>query len=269
MQEISLQPPPILEFGAFHITNAGLGNIVATLLMVALFIYFLRNAKLIPGRIQNLIEIVVEMFMDLLVNAHGSKKEAKKFLPYYVTLFIFLTIANQFSVFPIINQLVTGEGSTFFRTPPADYGLPIALPLITFITSHILALKISPLRHIGNFIKIAPLFKARTPGQFANALLELFLGVLDIIGEFGKVVSLSSRLFGNVFAGEVMVAVIAGIAFWTGYLLPIPFIVLSIFSGFVQAYVFAVLSLQYIAGAINSVQDENEEKTELAGAQAF
>lgn len=265
MSEISLQSPTVFEIGSFHVTNAVLGNTLTTLIVIGILIYFVRNAKLIPGRIQSMIEIVVEMFLELLINAHGSKKAAIRHLPYYVALFIFLIIANQFSIIPLINQIVTGEGDVLFRVATADYGQPITLALITFIASHILALRIAPIKHIGNFIKIGPFFKVRSLGDFANACLELFLGVLDIIGEFGKVISLSSRLFGNVFAGEVMIAVIAGIASWSAYFVPIPFIVLSMFSGLVQAYVFAVLSLQYIAGAVNSVKEEETSATpELA-----
>jgi len=267
MLKISLRSPAIFEFGSFHLTNAALSNILITIFLIFFFIYFLKKAKLIPGRIQATVEIVVEMFLDLLISAHGSKEKAIKHLPYYVTLFIFLLIANQFSLLPFINQIISGEEkSLFFRTSTADYGQPIALALITLVAANVMALRISPLRHIGNFIKIAPFFKVRSVGEFANACLEFFLGMLDIIGEVGKLISLSSRLFGNVFAGEVMIAVVVGIA---GYILPIPFIMLSIFSGLVQAYVFAVLSLQYVAGSINSVKDESTEEQETAGAQAF
>ena len=269
-QQISLQSPTVLDFGVFHVTNAALANTVTTIALIFFFIYFLKKAKLIPGRVQSMIEISCEMFMDLLIAAYGTKEKAKRHLPYYVTLFIFLTLANQFSIFPLINQIVAGEeGTLLFRTATADYGQPIALALVTLVAANVMALSIAPIKHIGNFIKIAPFFKVRSLADFANACLEFFLGILDIIGEAGKLISLSSRLFGNVFAGEVMIAVIAGIASWTGYFLPIPFIVLSIFSGFVQAYVFAVLSLQYIAGSINGVKDEEETAPNGSPAEAF
>ena len=87
-----------------------------------------------------------------------------------------------------------------------------------------------------------------------NVLLQLFLGVLNIIGELAKVISLSARLFGNIFAGEVMVGVIAGLSFYTMFFVPIPFIFLSIFSGIVQAFVFSYLSLSFMSDIIKSVE---------------
>ncbi len=267
MADISLKSPNVLEFGSFHITNTALGGFLTTALLIVFIFYIVRNAKLIPGRLQIISEMTVKMFYDFLIEAYGSKKRALKYLPFFVTMFLFLILANQFSVIPLINQIVTGDGSLLFRVSTADYSQPIALALISIIGSHIIAFSISPIRHIGNFIKIEPFIKARSIKDIANACFEFFLGVLDIIGEFAKFISISSRLFGNIFAGEVMITVIAGIASWTAYVLPIPFIALSIFSGFVQAYVFAVLALNFMAGTVTAA--EPDEPKELATAKAL
>ncbi len=268
MGEISLKSPAIITFGEFHLTNAALGALLTTIVLSVFLILVTKRSKLIPSRSQSIVEIIIQMFLDFLVGAYGSKERAKKYLPYFTTLFILLLVTNQFTIVPFINQIVTGEGDLLFRVSTADYGHPIALALVNIIASHLIALSISPIKHIGNFIKIGPFFKVRSLSDLANAFLEFFLGILDIVGEFAKIISLSSRLFGNMFAGEVMVAVIAGIASWTGYLLPIPFIALSIFSGLVQAYVFAVLALQFMAGTVTSVEDE-ETTQQVSQAQAF
>ena len=82
------------------------------------------------------------------------------------------------------------------------------------------------------------------------------LGLLDIIGELAKVISLSARLFGNILAGELIILIIAGLAAFTPFFIPIPFFVLSIFSGVVQTFVFVLLSIGFMSTTINSVKDE-------------
>ena len=131
----------------------------------------------------------------------------------------------------------------------------MALAIIVFMVTQIVAFTISPLHYFGSFIKVGEIFKARSVSAFFKALLDVFLGLLDIVGELAKVISLSARLFGNVFAGEVMVAVIAGLSDYTQFIVPMPFYVLSAFSGLIQAMVFAILALSFISGMHNNVRD--------------
>jgi F-type H+-transporting ATPase subunit a len=144
-----------------------------------------------------------------------------------------------------------------FRVPTANLALTVGLALAVVVAANILAFSISPIRHIQQFIVIKPLLAARTPSAFGLAFIDFFLGFLNIISEFAKVFSLSFRLFGNIFAGEVMVAVIAGLSAYTHFIAPIPFVALSIFSGFIQAFVFVLLSIQYIAGSIAAVEQSD------------
>jgi F-type H+-transporting ATPase subunit a len=126
------------------------------------------------------------------------------------------------------------------------------------VLAHVLALMKSPLRHIGNFIKIDAFFKIRKLKDIPQAFLDFFLGLLDIIGEVAKLVSISTRLFGNMFAGEVVVGIIAGLMFATQFVIPIPFIALGILAGFVQAFVFALLGTIYLASALQGVERPTE-----------
>jgi len=103
------------------------------------------------------------------------------------------------------------------------------------------------------------LFKVRSVAGLLKALLDIFLGFMDIIGELAKIVSLSARLFGNVFAGEAMVAVITGISAYTQFIVPMPFYILSAFSGLIQALVFAILALSFISGMHNSIRSQKME----------
>lgn len=250
--EFSLRSQNIIEFGSFHVTNSVAASFVVSLLVVAIAILAVRNASLVPTRMQLFIEMLIEIFLGMLVTAYGSRKRALKYLPYTVTLFLFLMIANQFSSLPVLASLKAGDGS-LFRTSPSDWSQTIALAIVSLGSAHLIALSAAPLGHIGNFIKLGNFFRIRKVSDLANALLEFFLGLLDIVGEFAKFISMSARLFGNVFAGEVLVAVIGGVSAYTQFIVPIPFLGLGIFSGFVQAFVFTLLSIQFMAGTITSV----------------
>ena len=253
---ISLVPETI-----FHIGNIGLNSAVLTSILIAVFIIWLslyvsKKISMVPGKLQVAMELGIAMFYDKLVDAyHGNKKLAKKHTALIFTLFIFIFIANQFSVIPLFQNIMV-NGKEAFKTPTAHLSETIALALVAVIASHAIAFSMSPLKHIDNYLKISAILKVRSVKDLGNVFLELFLGLLDIIGELSKIMSLSGRLFGNIFAGEVMAIIIAGLSVYTGYLLPIPFYILGIFSGVIQALVFALLSLSFITGTVQNVSDE-------------
>lgn len=255
MPEISLAPSVLFHIGPLAVTNSTLATLLVTVMLAWFAARVFKGMSLVPTRIQAFLEVIAEYLLSQLENAFGSKEEARKFFPLFMTLLIFIAVANQFSVLPIITQMVVGD-TPLFRVPTAHLVQPLALAVLVVAFANIMALRIAPLKHIGGFVKIAPIFKARSGGQLAQALLDFFLGLLDIIGEMSKVLSLSFRLFGNIFSGEVMALVIASISVFTSFLVPVPFLFLSIFSGFVQAFVFALLSMQFISGTIRNVREE-------------
>lgn len=254
---VSVSPETLFHIGSVGITNSQTTALLITLLLVGLAFFAKRSFKLVPGRLQIVLEMITSYLLGQLENAFGSKTKARQFFPMIMSMLLFLFIANQLTVIPVMSQLLL-DGQTLFRSPTSHLAAPLAFAILTLGTAHLLALKISPFRHIGNFIKVVPLFRARTVGQFGNALLELFLGVMDIVGEFAKVLSLSFRLFGNIFAGELIIAVIGSLSVYTTVFAPVPFLALSIFSGVIQAFVFTMLSIQFISSSINAVQTERE-----------
>lgn len=255
--EIRLPSETVAEISGIAITNSLIATFTVSVILIVLAILIRRKAGIVPSRLQLAFEAVFEFFLQGLTSAFGSEEKARRALPYIMTLFLMLFISNQFGLIPLLSSIVINGETNVFRTPTSDINLPLSMALISIISAHLIALSISPLKHIGNFIKIAPLFKARSIGDFANALLEIFLGILDIVGEFAKIISLSARLFGNIFAGDVMVAIISGLAVFTQFLVPIPFIVIGIFSSLVHAFVFPMLIMQFAAGTINSVSSQN------------
>ncbi|MCU0660011.1 MAG: F0F1 ATP synthase subunit A [Candidatus Pacebacteria bacterium] len=251
MPDVSLAPHIITTIYGWPITNAMLASLVLTVLLALVGLYARATFRLVPTGLQVVFESMTSFFMSQLQDAFGSEKRARRFFPVLTSLFIFILLANQFSVFPLITSLIR-DGVVVFRTPTTDLSLTIGLAVVMIGGAHFIAFSRAPLGHIGNFIKIGPFFKVRSFAGLFDAGIGFFLGFLDIVGELAKIISMSFRLFGNVFAGEVMVLIIASISASTAYVLPIPFMVLSIFSGFVQAFVFMILATQFIAGTVGS-----------------
>jgi len=248
--EITLPSKPVFFLSEFNINDSALGTIIVVLLISIGAIVLKSRLKLVPSNFQILIEGFVEFFYKQLVGSWGSEERAKKYLPFILTLFLFLFIANQFSIIPLVASVVA-EGLPVLRTPSSDLGLTVTLAVLVIAGSHIIAFMSHPIRHIGNYIKLHEFLKVRSFGDLFNAVLAVFLGVLDIIGEFAKIVSMACRLFGNIFAGEVMIAVITGLV---AYILPMPFMLISIFSGVVQAFVFALLAVNFMPGIVKAAE---------------
>ena len=264
--DILLPARALFSIGPIPITDGFLGEVLVTLSLFGFFLMATKKFAIVPTRLQLMLELLMSYIMEQLVEAFGDKERAERFFPFFITMLLFLTVANQFMLVPFVFEITLG-GADVFRQPTSDLAQPLALSLLVFVISQWMAIKISPLRHLGNFISVKAFFKVRSIGDLFNACIEFFLGILNIVGEFAKIVSLAARLFGNIFAGNVMVAVIIGLSAFTQFIVPLPFIVISVFSGFVQAFVFMLLSIQFIALAISGAQPEEEEMTtEMAPA---
>ena len=255
---ISIKSATVFTLFGYAINSAMLGMFVVNLILLAFGIYIYKSARIIPTKLQVVFESIYDFFLANLVSSFGSKQVAAKFLPLILTLFLSILVANQFSLIPLLSELhvaSAGASTSLFSVPTADFSLPISMALFVVILSHIIALRMNPIKHISNTFKLAEIFSVRSFKDLGNLCLELFLGILDIVGEFAKVISLSARLFGNVLAGELMVLIITYIAIFTTYFVPIPFIFLSIFSGVIQAIIFPLLTVQYLAGMVESVKN--------------
>ena len=253
MPAVNLAPNTIFTIGDFAVKNSMLASIFISIVLIILALLIRRGAGVIPTRTQTAFEMVFDFMFEKMEMIFGSRKVAIKFIPLIITIFLFLLVANQFSFIPLVESIVI-NGNDILRTPTSDYSLPIALAVIVLFIAHALALSKSPIRHIGNFIKIAPFFKIKSIRELPMVLMDFAMGLLDIVGEFAKFASISTRLFGNVFAGGVVVLVISSLTVFTRYFVPMPFIILGILSGLVQAFVFAMLATIFISSSLKGVE---------------
>lgn len=240
--EISIAAEPIFHIGSFAITN----SFFTTFFVTGLFLYIafaLNSTKLKNSpsskSLQNVLEVLFEGLLNFYTNIVGSSR-ARKYFPLLTTVFFYILLSNWIGLLPGVGTIGTwqvhgGEELLIplFRAPTADLNTTFALAAIAFIfiqSEGLRALKTNYLKKFANFS--SPIFT--------------FVGLLEFIGEFTKVVSFAFRLFGNIFAGEVLLAVMS---FLFPVIISIPFLGMEIFVGMIQALVFVMLMLVFTASA--------------------
>mgnify|MGYP001570323356 CR=1 FL=1 len=231
MEEISLKAENIFLIGSFYVTNSLILSFLIFCLMVSFALFFRKQIKLIPGKIQSLVEVAFETLLNLMESVLGTREKAEKYFPLIATIFIFIWISNLIGIFPGVGSFIFREGNKqipLLRSPASDLNFTIALAVISVFVTNIFGITaLGFFKHIGKF------FNFKNPINF-------FIGILELLSEISKMISLSFRLFGNVFAGEILLIIVFALA---PYFAPIPFLFLEIFVGFIQAFVFAMLTL--------------------------
>ncbi|NCN21896.1 F0F1 ATP synthase subunit A [Candidatus Falkowbacteria bacterium] len=234
---ISLAPEVLFHIGSFTVTNTYFWFFCLWLFLVVGAIIFKSRIKLMPGKFQNLVEMAISGAYDFTESIIGPGKKAERAFPLVATMFFFILISNLLAYIPgqaAITINTSGGIVPLFRSIVADYGFVFMMTISVVILIQIIAIATSgPFAYIGKFINL------RSP-------LKAFLGIMDLIGEIAKIVSLSFRLFGNIFAGEVLAAVML---FLAPFFVPLPFMFLGLLTAVVQAFVFSVLTLVFISMA--------------------
>lgn len=207
------------------------------MVFLIVFAYFAgKNIKKYPDGLQNFAEMVIEGLYSTIEGLSG--KLTSRIFPLIATLFIFILVGNYFGLLPGvgtigIKEIKEGHEALvpILRPPAADLNFTLALALISVILTHYFALTtIGLTSYLARYFSLNPIY--------------LFVGALEIIAEFTKVISLSFRLFGNIFAGEALLTTISSIF---AFFAPLPFMMLELLVGFVQATVFMMLTLVFIA----------------------
>ncbi len=264
---------PVFHLGDFVITNSMINGWIAVVFFVIIAFVARKRTALVPKGFQNVIEGIVEFLLKEVEKVAGDKKKARQFLPIVGTIFLFILFSNWIGLLPGTGSIgIWGElhGKIelipLLRPAASDLNLTLAIALFAVVTSHVMALlTIGPLNHISKFINIRGILKSFRKGPIAVAVafVEFGVGLIEIVGEIAKVVSLSLRLFGNIFAGEVLITVMLGLL---AFFVPIPFMFLELLVGAVQATVFAMLTLAYLVVATDDHghEEEHAEKQDPA-----
>jgi len=234
---ISLVAEQLGSIFGFPITNS---LIVAWCAMAVLVVFSLaatRNMQMVPTGVQNIFESVVDGLLGVFENVFGNRKTAEQFFPLVATIFFFVLFVNWAEVLPGVGSIgirEVHEGKQLLvpllRSTSADLNFTLALAIISVLMVQIVGVgSIGFVKYIGKFLNF-------------SSPLNFFVGLLELVSEVAKLISFSFRLFGNIFAGEVLLTVMYVLV---PYFVPLPFLAMELFVGLIQAFVFALLTVVF------------------------
>lgn len=268
---VELAPETLWKVGPVHITNSMFMMFVVMALILIVFTIIARGAKFIPGRAQGVVEMIVEFMLDLVEGTAG-RRVGRRIFPLVAGLFIFILFANFSGLLPGVGTITLDNGVNeqvvdetysadspevadahettavpILRPPTADLNMTLAMSLLTFVV-----------------VQIAGVSAHGLGGRIKHMSDPPFLFPIEVISELSRIISLAARLFGNVFAGEVLLGVMYGMAnaikiALVPVLFPVVFIFLEVLFGAIQALVFALLTLIYITLAAAGHDEEHED----------
>lgn len=248
MPHIEIAAEKLFFVFGFPVTNTLLTSWIVMGILIGGAVLISRDVRLIPVGLQNLFESFCEAFLNLMVSIFGSREKAEQYFPLIATVFLFILISNWLGIFPGVGsvgfyEVAHGEKLLvpFFRSAASDLNVTLALATVMVFLIHM-----SGMAALGVRAHLSKFFSFKGP-------IEFFVGILELVSEFAKIISFSFRLFGNIFAGEVLLIVTG---FLAPFVAPLPFLMLEIFVGFVQALVFAMLSMVFISIAITHHEAE-------------
>lgn len=241
--EISLAAEKIGHLGSLPVTNSMILSWIASFAIIAIALVATRKMTLVPAGLQNVFETVIEFLYNTVNGVFDDEKVTKRYFPFIATFFIFILANNWLGTLPGVGSIGFNEakaGGTIFvpllRPGNADLNHTLALAAISVIATQFIGIvAIGFFKYSGKFL------------NFKGGPIGLFVGLLELVGEFTRVLSFSFRLFGNIFAGEVLLTVMMSLL---PFIAPIPFTLLELFVGLIQALVFTMLTLVFIKIAI-------------------
>ena len=236
-------PLPIMQFA---VTNTLLSAWFATVMLVLFFVLGSRNKSLVPGRFQSLVETLIEAALNFCGSVLGPEMGRKAF-PVVATIFFFVLFNAWLALLPFYQFLgFTKDGEIkahLLRSAGTDLNFPLALALISFVFVEYWGIRSHGLGYFKKFFAIGGLLRLRPSG-----LIDAFVGFLELISEFVRIVSFTFRLFGNMTAGEILVVMITFL---------VPFVAvefvfgLELLVGLIQAVIFASLTLVFLSVAVS------------------
>ena len=229
---VSFAAEPVFNIGNFAVTNAFLDTLLVDSLIVGLIVAVRKRLSLVPGKLQTIVESLISEFYSITESVAG--KNALKIFPFFMTFFIFILLANWTGLIPGVTAIGIKEGHELIpllRPATSDFNVTLGLALVSVVATHILSIKtIGISDYLSRYFSLNP--------------INLFIGFLEIISEITKVISLSFRLFGNIFAGEIVLGTVSTMF---AIVFPLPFLMLEVVVGLVQALVFAMLTMAFMA----------------------
>ena len=267
---VQLPSQGVFHIAGFNITNTLIASWFSIAVLVGLFYASTRKMKLIPGRLQSIGEIVIEMLLKFVEGAAGEK-QARILFPAVATIFLYVITNAYLALLPFYGTIgVTESDGTLvplFRAANTDINVPLSIALASFVFIEYWGLRsLGAFRYLDSFFNfgqlrdgIVSLFKGKIRPAITGIMfgfISLFVGMLEVFSHFIRIVSFTFRLFGNMTAGEILLLVVC---FLVPLIATIPFYGLELLIGLIQALIFAGLTL--IFGIIALTPHAEEEQT--------
>ena len=275
-QHITLFAEPVYHYKDFVITNALITSWLAVAILIIVAVVLRFSLRMIPGKVQNLFEIIVEGALGLCDQVTNDRALSIKIFPFAISVFFFILVNNWLGIMPLGGFGIVEEGEhglafiPFLRSGTADINTTISLAIMAVLGANLFGVfSVGLWKTFNKYVNLKVLGGIFTkvwkePTVIIVAPITFFVGLIEIVGEFAKVASLSFRLFGNVFAGEVLLVSMAALV---AYAIPIPFLFLEILVGVIQALIFSILLVVYFTiSATDHDEHGNHEEHKVAHA---
>jgi F-type H+-transporting ATPase subunit a len=249
---VQLAAEVLFNIGGFKLTNTMIGSWMSMILLIVFFVIASRRVQMIPGGLQNFVEFLLESLLNFAELVAGPER-ARKFFSIAATFFLFVIVSNWLGLLPGFGPIGIyhddGKGhlvfAPLFRAATTDLNVTLGLALISVALTQVYGVQaLGFFSYLGRFL------------NFRRGLIPALVGLLEIVSETAKLISFSFRLFGNIFAGEVLLVVVASLV---PLVVVVPFYGLEVIVGFFQAFVFAALTLIFMSIATTSHDDHHEE----------
>jgi len=242
---IPLSAEPIANILGLHFTNSMLFGLVMAALVLSMFAVAARRSEARPrSKLAFAVENLVEFVLDLGEENFGSREKSIRYMPLLLTLFTFILFSNMFALVPGVGtvNVATEEGQIpLLRAFTTDLNATLAMAILTIGTIQVVAIRqLGIKKHLTHYFTNKPY----NP-------MNLFIGLIEVMGEFIRIITLSMRLFGVIYAGEVLIHVVGELAGNFGWAATFPVYLIEVFFGAIQAYLFMMLSMVYLAIATN------------------
>lgn len=253
---IDIKAESIFHIGEFPVTNSMLMGVFGYTLVIWLFFAVRRSIKTgKKGYITSAVAWVFEMLYGTVRQVIQNDKIAKKVAPLAITMFFVILINYWMGILPGVGTITVNGGTPLFRGLVADLNVTFGLAIISMVMAQVYAAKVHGFfGNIGRYI--------RNPLKDPVGSME---GILELIAEFSRMLALSLRLFGNVFAGEVLLVSVSYVAAYFASIAMLPFMIFELFIGTIQAYVFFMLTTVFISLGLAS-HDENDSSSDHSPA---
>jgi F-type H+-transporting ATPase subunit a len=263
--EFHIAPQTIFHLGAFKVTNTLLSAWLTTVVLVVFFAMATRRMALVPKGLQNVVEVVVEQLYNFVVSVVGEDN-GRRFFPLIATIFLFVAFNAWIALLPIYpsvglmypegHELAGNVQAHLLRSAGTDLNMPLALGVISLLAIEIYGLKAHGRAYLSEFIRVKTLargIRRLNIGMIFMGAIDAFVGVLEIFSHGTRVLSFTFRLFGNMTAGEIVLTMST---FLASFVVSIVFYGLELLVGFVQALIFAGLTLAFIHVAVTPHEEE-------------